>query len=75
MQACSGQLSHILSTRVYLVDFKDYAAIDAVSKEFFFFTPPARTVMQVGALPFGARVMIEAVAELPTLDMASKRMM
>jgi 2-iminobutanoate/2-iminopropanoate deaminase len=64
MQACAGQLSNILSTRVYLIDLRDYGALDKVSREFFFFTPPARTVMQVSALPFGARVMIDATAEL-----------
>lgn len=68
MQACAGQLSHILSTRVYLIDLRDYKAFDAASKEFFFFTPPARTVMQVSALPFGARVMVDATAELNPVD-------
>lgn len=69
MQACAGQLSHILSTRVYLIDLRDYKTLDEVSKEFFFFTPPARTVLQVSALPFGARIMVDATAELNPVDM------
>lgn len=69
MQACAGQLSNFLSTRVYLIDLRDYKALDEVSREFFFFTPPARTVLQVSALPYGARVMIDAVAELNPVEM------
>lgn len=68
MQACSGQLSNILHTRVYLVDLRDHAAYDKVCRDFFF-TPPARTVVQVAALPFGARIMVDAVAELNPVEL------
>ncbi len=64
MQACSGQLSNLMSTRIYLVDLRDHREFDKVSRDYFFFTPPARTVLQVAALPFGARVMMEANAIL-----------
>lgn len=74
MQACAGQLSNILHTRVYLIDLRDHGAVDAVSKEVFFFTPPARTVVMVTALPFGARIMVEAVAELNPVESAPKRL-
>ena len=70
MQACSGQLSNIMSTRLYLIDLKDHGPVDEVSRQFFFFTPPARTVIQVVALPFGARIMVEAVAELNPVTLA-----
>ena len=69
MQATSGQLSNILSTRLYLIDLKDHGAFDKVSRDFFFFTPPARTVLQVSALPFGARMMLDAIAELNPMDL------
>lgn len=72
LQACSGQLSNVLSTKIYLIDLKDYGHVDKVSKEFFFFTPPARTVMQVAALPYGARVMIDAIAELNPVSVTGK---
>jgi len=68
VQACAGQLSNVMSTRLYLVDLRDHKAFDTVSKDFFFFIPPARTVIPVASLPFGARMMIEAVAELPILE-------
>jgi 2-iminobutanoate/2-iminopropanoate deaminase len=70
MQACGGQLSNILSMRLYLIDLRDHAEVDKVSKEVFFFVPPARTVIAVAALPFGARVCIDAVAQLNPSDFA-----
>ncbi|MEO8377847.1 MAG: RidA family protein [Candidatus Sumerlaeota bacterium] len=73
MQACAGQLSNILLTRIYLIDLRDHAAVDAITREVFFFTPPARTVVLVAGLPFGARIMVEAVAELNPIEMAPKR--
>ncbi len=69
MQACAGQLSNILATKLYLIDLKDHSAIDKVSREVFFFTPPARSVIQVAGLPFGARIMIDAVAELNPVEL------
>lgn len=69
MQACTGQMSNILSMRVYLTDLADHSEFDKISKEFFFFTPPARSVLAVSALPFGARIMIDAIAELNPVDM------
>ncbi len=75
MQACGGQLSNILSVRLYLIDLRDHAEVDKVSKEFFFFVPPARTVVAVAALPFGARVCVDATAQLTPSEvgMASRR--
>ncbi|MBI1291947.1 hypothetical protein GC173_12015 [bacterium] len=74
MQACAGQLSNVMMTRLYFVDLRDYPAVDKVSKEFFFFVPPARTVVQVASLPYGARIMIEAEAELAPVDAGMKRL-
>ncbi|CAN5445527.1 RidA family protein [soil metagenome] len=74
LQACAGQLSNILSTRLYLIDLRDHKAFDDVAKEFFFFTPPARTVVLVTGLPFGARVMVEAVAELNPVEFSGKKL-
>ncbi|MCC6548400.1 RidA family protein [Candidatus Sumerlaeota bacterium] len=73
MQACAGQMSNIMHTRIYLVDLRDHGTVDAISKEVFYFTPPARTVVMVAGLPFGARIMVEAIAELNPVEMAPKR--
>lgn len=75
MQACSGQVSNILSMRVYMVDLRDHAKFDEASKEVFFFVPPARTVIQVAGIPFGARMMIDAIAELNPIEMQGGKLL
>jgi 2-iminobutanoate/2-iminopropanoate deaminase len=42
----------------------DYAAVNDVYAEFFSEDPPARSAVQVAALPIGALVEIEAIAEV-----------
>ncbi len=75
MQMCAGALSNIMSTRVYLIDLKDHGAFDAVSKEYYYFVPPARTVIQVSGLPFGARVMVDATAELNPVELKTNSLL
>ncbi len=75
MQGCTGQLSNITIVRFYLTDLSDHEAVDKVSREFFYFVPPARTVVQVAALPFGAKVMVEAEAELNPVEFKGGRML
>jgi reactive intermediate/imine deaminase len=61
MHACGGQMSHILKVNLYLTDLADLPAYEKVAKETFFF---ALTVVQVAGLPKGARICIDAVAEI-----------
>lgn len=54
--------SHVVKTTVFLVDLKDFAAMNEVYKTYMVEPFPARSTIQVAALPLGARVEIEAVA-------------
>lgn len=60
-----GQIARIV---VYLVDLKDMPVVNELFAEKFFYQPPARTTVQVAALPAGARVELEATAILPPPD-------
>jgi reactive intermediate/imine deaminase len=64
MLACGGQVSHILKVNLYLIDLADLPAYEEVAKKTFFFLPPALTVVQVVGLPKGARICIDAIAEI-----------
>jgi reactive intermediate/imine deaminase len=64
LQAAGGQLSNIVTTTLYLTDLRDFPAFDKVSKDYFFFLPPARTTVCVAALPGGAKVCMDAIALL-----------
>ena len=47
---------------VLLKDIADYGKMNEVYKEFFTANEPARSAYQVGALPLGALIEIEAIA-------------
>lgn len=56
--------SDVVKSTVYLADLSDFAAMNAVYAAYFSSDPPARSTVQVAALPLGARIEIEMVAEL-----------
>lgn len=53
---------HIVRIQVFLIDLQDMPLLNKVLSEFFIYAPPARTSVQVVALPAGARIEIEATA-------------
>ena len=57
---------HVVKTTVFLVDMADFAAMNQVYAEYMVAPFPARSTIQVAALPLGARVEIEAVAQRNT---------
>ena len=54
----------VVKTTVFLADMGDFATINAIYADVFKTEPPARSCFQVAALPKGAKIEIEAVAEL-----------
>ncbi|MDO5483430.1 MAG: RidA family protein [Desulfovibrionaceae bacterium] len=55
-------LDSVVKTTVFLADIKDFPEVNAVYMEYFKAPCPARSCVQVAALPLGARVEIEAIA-------------
>jgi 2-iminobutanoate/2-iminopropanoate deaminase len=62
LAAGGSGLDRVLRVTVYLTDLADFEAVNAVYAESFPGLPPARTTVQVAALPRGARIEIDAVA-------------
>jgi len=62
LQAAGGSLHQVVKTTVFLQDIADFQAMNRVYAKFFDHHPPARSTVQVAALPLGALVEIEAVA-------------
>lgn len=60
-EAGSG-LDRIVKTTVFLDDFDDFAAMNEVYARRIGDRPPARSTVEVAALPSGAKVEIEAIA-------------
>lgn len=57
-------MGDLLKTTVYLDDITDFEAFNAAYSEFFDEAPPARSAVEVGNVPKGAALEIEAVAAL-----------
>lgn len=64
LEAAGSSTEHILKATVFLADMADYNTMNEIYRKQFKGDPPARTTVQVAALPRGARIEIEAVAVL-----------
>ncbi len=63
--AAGAAMRDVVRVTVYLVDLSEFAAVGAVYARFFPERPPARTTVQVAALPLGGRVEMDFTAVLP----------
>ena len=62
LEAAGGTMADVVKTTVFLADMNDFAAMNAVYAEFFTEGQyPARSAVEVGALPRGALVEIETI--------------
>ena len=64
LAAAGTDFSHVVKTTCFLQDMGDFAAFNEVYGSYFGDTPPARSAIQVAALPRGALVEVEVVARL-----------
>ena len=62
LEAAGMGLTDVVKTTVFLADMKDFSAVNAVYAKYFPGEAPARSCVQVAALPMGALFEIEAVA-------------
>jgi 2-iminobutanoate/2-iminopropanoate deaminase len=62
LEAASSSLARVVKTTVFLKDMGQFQAMNAVYAEFFASDPPARSTIEVAALPLDALVEIEAIA-------------
>lgn len=53
---------NVVKTTIFLTDMNDFAEVNAAYGKYFMGDKPARSCVQVAALPKGARVEIEVVA-------------
>ena len=62
LEAANSGLNYVVKTTVFLRDMADFPKMNAIYSEFFPENPPARSAVEVAALPKGVAVEIEAVA-------------
>lgn len=64
LMAANSCPENVLKTTVFLRDINDFGKMNEVYAEFFTENPPARSAVQVAALPKNAAVEIEAIATI-----------
>lgn len=62
LEAADSSLEQALKVTVYMTDIDEFESMNAVYETFFDGDPPARSAVEVAALPKGVDVEIEAVA-------------
>ena len=64
LSAAGLTFDHVVKTTIFLTDLTDFQAVNEVYKQHASTPFPARSTIQVAALPMGAKVEIEAIAQL-----------
>ena len=62
LEAAGSDLDHVVKMTVFMTDLGMFKRMNAIYAEHFPSAPPARSAVQVAALPLGAAIEMEAVA-------------
>ena len=62
LEAAGSSLDQVVKTTVFLCNLDDFAGMNEVYASHIGDTPPARSTVEIGRLPAGALVEIEAIA-------------
>ena len=62
LQAAGSDLDHVVKTTIFLANIGDYKTVNEIYGSYFTEHKPARSAVQVAALPLGALVEIEMIA-------------
>ena len=64
LAAASASWKHVVKTTVYMIDLAEFGKMNAVYEQHLGDARPARSTVQIAALPRGAKVEIELIAAL-----------
>ncbi|HEY1428510.1 MAG TPA: RidA family protein [Candidatus Tumulicola sp.] len=64
LEAADAGFADVVKTTIFLIDMKDFVAVNGVYEKAFGETKPARSTVAAAALPRGARVEIDCIARL-----------
>lgn len=65
LDTVGASFGNIAKTTIFLTDLGDFATVNGIYEEAFGSHKPARSTIQVAALPLGANVEIECIVEMP----------
>lgn len=64
LRTAGASFEHVVRTTIYLTDLTDFSRVNDIYGQFFAAPYPARATVGVATLPRGARVEIDAIAQL-----------
>jgi 2-iminobutanoate/2-iminopropanoate deaminase len=64
LEAAGTGLNNVIKTTIFVADLSNFTAINEAYAEFFGESVPARSCVQVAAIPKGAAIEIEAIAKI-----------
>jgi len=65
LAAAGTNFEGVVRTTIYLTNLSDFAKVNAVYASYFPSAPPARSTVQVAALPLGVSIEIDLIAKAP----------
>jgi 2-iminobutanoate/2-iminopropanoate deaminase len=65
LSASGASMADVVKTTIFVVDIREFGTVNSIYGTVFPTPPPARSTVQVAALPLGGLIEIEAVALLP----------
>lgn len=72
LDAAGSTMADVVKTTIFVADIGDFAAVNAIYATFMPDPPPARSTVQVAALPKGGLVEIEAIARCVQVDAVAR---
>ena len=66
LEGAGAGFENVVKATIFVVDLADFATVNEIYGQRFPRNPPARSTVQVAALPRGARVEIELIARQPS---------
>jgi 2-iminobutanoate/2-iminopropanoate deaminase len=71
LAAAGATLGDVVKTQIFLTDLQDFAHVNEVYGGYFPGTPPARSTVQVAALPKGVQLEIDAIAVVASASVSA----
>jgi 2-iminobutanoate/2-iminopropanoate deaminase len=62
LEAAGANMNQVVKTTIFLADLADFESVNAVYAKYFQEPYPARSTIQAGKLPRGARLEIDLIA-------------
>lgn len=72
LASAGGTMANVIKVNLFLTDMNDFQAVNEIYAEHFQSPYPARSAIQVAALPLGANIEAEVIAQIQQTNMTEE---